>query len=534
LPRLSKKKHIESLSQRIQLLEDVLRLNGIEVPPDENDKSPPSEGAAANGTSKIGGIKGSSNGQTVPQEQRNYQLPPTTIPDIDSLASQTENLGQHSEFQLDFMSNDVPQQDYSMSWDVFMPDQKPPQIVPLSKPLDNQFQGVISDASWPPPNAVGNVDFAYNDATAVTPLSSHNLSHVLGRHEIPRSQNSNNGARRTHSFTEWHDDNSWAPQDNLRHIPALELPRSDEMIDQLSARMGSFQIAEDGQLRYFGATSNLHILHNGASSLSSTPTRSVRTEGALALQRAGLAQEVCPEFEKHLEKLYFAWEDPAIHVVDKEMYYSEQEKYDNGEDGTSFYSETLKNAICAIGANLTPRSRQGLLETDPELFSSRAKTLLEIEMDSPSVATVQALVIMSASEAAFTRDARGWIYSGMAVRISADLGLHLDLSRHVQDGQLTSHELDVRRTTFWGVFIHDNMWSLYVGRPWGINIRDISISRPPIDLDRARNKVWKPYYDEMDATDSENEKPGLYDPVEACADSNVSLCAMMRRLSRIL
>ncbi|EHK99394.1 putative Nitrogen assimilation transcription factor nit-4 [Glarea lozoyensis 74030] len=216
------------------------------------------------------------------------------------------------------------------------------------------------------------------------------------------------------------------------------------------------------------------------------------------------------------------------------MYYSEQEKYNNGEDGTSFYSETLKNAICAIGANLTPKSRQGLLESDPELFSSRAKTLLEIEMDSPSVATVQALVIMSASEAAFTRDARGWIYSGMAVRISADLGLHLDLSRHVQDGQLTSHELDVRRTTFWGVFIHDNMWSLYVGRPWGINIRDISISRPPTGLDRVRNKIWKPYYDEMDAADSENEKPGLYDPVEACADSNVSLCAMMRRLSRIL
>jgi hypothetical protein len=34
-------------------------------------------------------------------------------------------------------------------------------------------------------------------------------------------------------------------------------------------------------------------------------------------------------------------------------------------------------------------------------------------MDGPSIATVQALVIMSATEAAFTRDARGWLYSGM-------------------------------------------------------------------------------------------------------------------------
>jgi len=95
-------------------------------------------------------------------------------------------------------------------------------------------------------------------------------------------------------------------------------------------------------------------------------------------------------------------------------------------------------------------------------------------MDSPTVATVQALVVMSASEAAFTRDARGWIYSGkssihfvvdifilitnisgMAVRLSADLGLHLDLSDHVREGRLTARELDVRRTTFWGVFVHD-------------------------------------------------------------------------------
>lgn len=33
-------------------------------------------------------------------------------------------------------------------------------------------------------------------------------------------------------------------------------------------------------------------------------------------------------------------------------------------------------------------------------------------MDSPTVATVQALVVMSALEASFTRDARGWLYSG--------------------------------------------------------------------------------------------------------------------------
>jgi len=61
-------------------------------------------------------------------------------------------------------------------------------------------------------------------------------------------------------------------------------------------------------------------------------------------------------------------------------------------------------------------------EPAPEFFSSRAKALLDIEMDSPNVATVQALVIMSASEAAFTRDARGWLYSGKHFRLERVIG----------------------------------------------------------------------------------------------------------------
>lgn len=108
-----------------------------------------------------------------------------------------------------------------------------------------------------------------------------------------------------------------------------------------------------------------------------------------------------------------------------------------------------------------------------EFFSARAKTLLDIEMDSPNVATVQALVVMSASEAAYTRDARGWLYSGrlrffpvplssrlnnflgMAARLSADLGLYMDVAKSKSSRFLNQRELEIRQTTFWGVFIHE-------------------------------------------------------------------------------
>lgn len=72
---------------------------------------------------------------------------------------------------------------------------------------------------------------------------------------------------------------------------------------------------------------------------------------------------------------------------------------------------------CAIGASLDTNDRGTGHIPGPEFFSARAKALLDVEMDSPSVATVQALVIMSATEAAFTRDARGWLYSGRSLSL---------------------------------------------------------------------------------------------------------------------
>ena len=119
----------------------------------------------------------------------------------------------------------------------------------------------------------------------------------------------------------------------------------DGIEEYLSARMGSLQIAEDGQLRYYGPTSNLHIYHNGLLSLSRSSIRTVATEGRAALQRAELDAPTNPDIETHLARLYFAWEDPAIHVVDEEVFFAEKQRWLAGDFETSYYSETLNNAM---------------------------------------------------------------------------------------------------------------------------------------------------------------------------------------------
>lgn len=123
---------------------------------------------------------------------------------------------------------------------------------------------------------------------------------------------------------------------------------SDEGSDvtsQLAARMGSLRIAEDGQLRYYGSTSNLHLHPNGYPSLSRPSIRHVSTEGDDVLRRMGLDRAVPLVLQIHLAKLYFAWEDPAIHAVDEKAYFQEKRKWDADREMTPYYSETLNNAV---------------------------------------------------------------------------------------------------------------------------------------------------------------------------------------------
>jgi len=69
-------------------------------------------------------------------------------------------------------------------------------------------------------------------------------------------------------------------------------------------------------------------------------------------------------------------------------------------------------ASYTIGSAYTDRLHPGIKEGADEFFGFRAKAYLDIEIDSPTIATAQALLVLSSHEAAHARDSRGWIYSG--------------------------------------------------------------------------------------------------------------------------
>lgn len=71
---------------------------------------------------------------------------------------------------------------------------------------------------------------------------------------------------------------------------------------------------------------------------------------------------------------------------------------------------------CSLGAAFEARHHPTFTTFPKSLadfFADRAKTLVEIELDSPCIATVQALVLLSSHDIGCRRDSRGWLYSGV-------------------------------------------------------------------------------------------------------------------------
>lgn len=167
-----------------------------------------------------------------------------------------------------------------------------------------------------------------------------------------------------------------------------------------------------------------------------------------------------------------------------------------------------------------------------EFFATRSKALLDVDMDSPSIATVQALVLLSAHEAAFTRDSRGWLYSGMAMRLAVDLGLHLDTELYVRAGKLSLREATVRKVTFWGTYFLDRGWSYYVGRPaMLIDDNGVTVKHPTDDHDRK--DIWEPYVEDPGPENGYQAPHSYLDAQCTAVKQQVLLYIIMGKLQRV-
>ncbi|KAK5060167.1 hypothetical protein LTR84_010051 [Exophiala bonariae] len=241
-------------------------------------------------------------------------------------------------------------------------------------------------------------------------------------------------------------------------LPVSNVSSDDEgdanIVPRLAARFGSLRVSHDGSLRYYGSASNHHFLGKPVHSDLDDKAHDIERECAIALETAQLDREVPFDLQEHLIDLFFKWHNTSHSTVDRATFESARLQENGGKLG--FCSQSLVSVICALGAAFSERYHASFI-TFPKpmasFFADKSKVLLEVELESPNVTTVQTLLLLSSHEATNGHDARVWLYSGMAMRLAFALGLHVDSTPFVEQGLISAKEADARKKTFWSCLV---------------------------------------------------------------------------------
>lgn len=135
------------------------------------------------------------------------------------------------------------------------------------------------------------------------------------------------------------------------HPPEAESSDEEEeghshITKQLSDRLGSLiRCSVDGQWRFYGATSNLHLVHYQHHTHKAPQKQERLNRVEASLDDAGVGHTIDDKLLDHLVSLYFTWQNPSLHVVDQSEYEQARKRAARGEDETGACSTFLTNAM---------------------------------------------------------------------------------------------------------------------------------------------------------------------------------------------
>ena len=128
-----------------------------------------------------------------------------------------------------------------------------------------------------------------------------------------------------------------------------------------------------------------------------------------------------------------------------------------------------------------------------EVFMQRAKMLLMQEMEQvrPRIPTIQGLLILGGRQCAIGNSSEGWLYTGMAIRMIRDLGLHLNVQKVGRNEKMDPDDLEARKRLFLSAYVWDKSISICLGRPPSLTEMPY---RPESILDTSDNEQeWIPF-----------------------------------------
>ncbi|CAI0647717.1 unnamed protein product [Colletotrichum noveboracense] len=271
-------------------------------------------------------------------------------------------------------------------------------------------------------------------------------------------------------------------------VSSDHIPYSEPMLEQLSFPSAMDEaMPEEGAAEndaYLGYTSMFPYLEDDAVARGSE----ANGPAPLPNRQPCVPSEVHPEPEPivaHLLDLFWQWQAPHLLVIDRDLFVRHRKLWDDsgGQGDRTFYSPTLLYAILSLASMISldkgvvrySASSGGLAGDN---FATSARELLELELEHPTITTVQTALILGSRIEAAGHISLGWMYSGMAFRIASDLRLHLDCSKALRSGRMSSDEARLRQRVFWACHQADALLSTCRGRPPTFRDDDITLSVP--------------------------------------------------------
>ncbi|RDW87945.1 hypothetical protein BP5796_03639 [Coleophoma crateriformis] len=253
-------------------------------------------------------------------------------------------------------------------------------------------------------------------------------------------------------------------------------------IDELADVFGSFTIGDAGELRFYGASSNLNLNRN--QDFRVTSSVGARMQGIKAAQALpGLQHhkglwEISDDLRDHLLEIYWQWQNSWQYLVPRESFIKDLYT----EKTSRFCTPLLLTAILAHASRYSDRIETRIDPHDPNtaggMLYTQAKTMLHYEMEAPTTSTVQAAGLLALYGAAIDSEALGWVYAGMASRMAFSLGLHSDFTEYVPQGVVSAEDADARNVAWWGV-----LFGLGYGRPACIQEYNVTAAKPLTSVD---------------------------------------------------
>ncbi|KAH7141864.1 fungal-specific transcription factor domain-containing protein [Dactylonectria macrodidyma] len=205
-----------------------------------------------------------------------------------------------------------------------------------------------------------------------------------------------------------------------------------------------------GQLRYYGPTTQLHIQARHTQDTDMLVNLGSTTSFVVDMDSTRLRET--------LIESCWGYYSRSVSVVDEQLFKAHRALGKRSQ----YYSRFLEAAFLACATRV---STSHAVRSLGRAYANQAKEDIVLELEQPTIATLQGFLLLSDFEATSARDRIGWTYSGIACRLIFDLGLHEECSQLVKHGILIQADADLRHQLFLTAFVYDRLWALYLGRP---------------------------------------------------------------------